>query len=303
MTGGTVSLTGDETSLLAATMIDTPDGHLGPWVEVVERIVAARLAPYAGMTDTFDADAPDSGTPDSVAPIVHRSGCSWETTPYCDCGADPERSAERDVLDRDALRAAHRDSYPMGNIHHGTPECPDWGTFCMECRESWPCEVTRLLDFIDDAVPPTSRVVDSVDYGALVDLCRTVIDVHAEVVMDTPRDRDLHDRAVAMFRARLDQLTGLVASAAPVTGIAEGDALREALEYVRRYAALNFLGAAFDPEHMRAIANYCAGVLNGEPVPDDLADAPEAYFLGVLRENGWTVIPSNVPVPDAAEEV
>lgn len=51
MTGGTVSLTSGETSLLAATMIDTPNGHLGPWVEVVERIVAARLAPHAGIGD------------------------------------------------------------------------------------------------------------------------------------------------------------------------------------------------------------------------------------------------------------
>ena len=74
--------------------------------------------------------------------------------------------------------------------------------------------------------------------------------------------------------------------------LAESDTFREALEQVRIYAALNFLGGAFDPEHMRAIANYCAGVLNHEPMPDDLANAPEAYFLEVLRENGWTVIPT-----------
>jgi hypothetical protein len=42
---------------------------------------------------------------------------------------------------------------------------------------------------------------------ALVRLSRAVIDVHAQVVMDTPEERDLHDRAVATFRARLDQLT------------------------------------------------------------------------------------------------
>lgn len=73
--------------------------------------------------------------------------------------------------------------------------------------------------------------------------------------------------------------------------------LREALENVRRVAALHFLGGAFDPEHMRAIANYCAGVLNGEPVPDDLGSAPEAYFLRVLRENGWCVTASPLEHP------
>lgn len=70
---------------------------------------------------------------------------------------------------------------------------------------------------------------------------------------------------------------------------AELERLREALENVRKVATLHFLGAAFDPEHMRSIANYCAGVLNGESIPDDLDDAPEAYFLQVLRENGWEV--------------
>lgn len=53
-------------------------------------------------------------------------------------------------LDLAAMRAAHRDSYPMGNIHHGTPERPEWGTFCVECKGSWPCEVATLLDFIDN---------------------------------------------------------------------------------------------------------------------------------------------------------
>lgn len=44
------------------------------------------------------------------------------------------------------MRADHRSSYPMGNIRHGTPERPDWGPFCVECKESWPCDVSRLLD-------------------------------------------------------------------------------------------------------------------------------------------------------------
>lgn len=46
-------------------------------------------------------------------------------------------------------RAAHRDSYPMGNNRHGTETNPDWGTFCVECKQSWPCDVSRLLDTLD----------------------------------------------------------------------------------------------------------------------------------------------------------
>lgn len=26
------------------------------------------------------------------APIIHQPGCTWETTPHCDCGADPGRT-------------------------------------------------------------------------------------------------------------------------------------------------------------------------------------------------------------------
>lgn len=43
------------------------------------------------------------------------------------------------------MREAHRDSYPMGNFHHATDANPEWGTFCVECTDSWPCDVSRLL--------------------------------------------------------------------------------------------------------------------------------------------------------------
>lgn len=43
---------------------------------------------------------------------------------------------------------------------------------------------------------------------ALVDLCQKVIDVHANVVMDTDKDRELHARAIATFRAHLALLAG-----------------------------------------------------------------------------------------------
>ena len=34
-------------------------------------------------------------------------------------------------------------------------------------------------------------------------LCVTIIETHAEVVMDTKKDRDLHDRAIGIFRDSL----------------------------------------------------------------------------------------------------
>ena len=39
--------------------------------------------------------------------------------------------------------------------------------------------------------------------AAVTRLCHTVIGAHEQVVMDTPEDRDLHDRAIATFRAAL----------------------------------------------------------------------------------------------------
>lgn len=65
--------------------------------------------------------------------------------------------------------------------------------------------------------------------------------------------------------------------------------LEEALGTIRKYAALNYIGAGFEPEHMRAIANYCVGILAGEELPKDLENAPEAFFIDILRENGWEV--------------
>jgi hypothetical protein len=56
----------------------------------------------------------------------------------------------------------------------------------------------------------------------------------------------------------------------------------EALEKIRQITAIHYLGAAFEP-------NYCAGVLNKESMPDDIENAPDPYFIELLRENGWKV--------------
>lgn len=43
--------------------------------------------------------------------------------------------------------------------------------------------------------------------------------------------------------------------------------LRNALEHIRLAASIHYLGQAFDPEHMRGVANLAARALEGEDVP------------------------------------
>lgn len=50
------ALNDEETTALMTTLIDTPSGHLGPWITVVEQIVAARLAPVAALANEWASD-------------------------------------------------------------------------------------------------------------------------------------------------------------------------------------------------------------------------------------------------------
>lgn len=43
--------------------------------------------------------------------------------------------------------------------------------------------------------------------------------------------------------------------------------LRNALEHIRIAALLHYVGQAFDPEHMRGIANIATNALNGVAIP------------------------------------
>lgn len=56
MSGPMFPLTDAETSTLMATMAETPSGHLGPWIAVVEQIVAARIAPAAALAEEWASD-------------------------------------------------------------------------------------------------------------------------------------------------------------------------------------------------------------------------------------------------------
>lgn len=50
---------------------------------------------------------------------------------------------------------------------------------------------------------------------------------------------------------------------------ADGEArLRNALLWIRQVAALHYFGGAFEPEHMRHLANLAADALGGRELPD-----------------------------------
>jgi len=63
------------------------------------------------------------------------------------------------------------------------------------------------------------------------------------------------------------------------------------LEHIRRVAYLHWIGGAFDPDHMRDIANAAAQALCGEPIeaPVDL-NSPE--WRGHVREqsDAWIAL-------------
>jgi hypothetical protein len=42
---------------------------------------------------------------------------------------------------------------------------------------------------------------------------------------------------------------------------------RNALEQIRVIAVLHYIGAAFEPEHMRTLANIAADALDDRPIP------------------------------------
>jgi hypothetical protein len=49
---------------------------------------------------------------------------------------------------------------------------------------------------------------------------------------------------------------------------AEGERYRNALVWVRHVAGLHYMGGAFDPEHMRDLANMATAALQGNDLPD-----------------------------------
>jgi hypothetical protein len=73
---------------------------------------------------------------------------------------------------------------------------------------------------------------------------------------------------------------------------------RNALLWIRMIAGLHYFGGAFNPEHMRALANLAADALDGKDLPDfgarmaegkrragEMADALGIELLGGDDEN------------------
>lgn len=50
------------------------------------------------------------------------------------------------------------------------------------------------------------------------------------------------------------------------------DTLYNALDWIRMAASLHYLGGAFEPDHMRGIANLAIDALEGQKVIDPLPD-------------------------------
>jgi hypothetical protein len=125
--------------------------------------------------------------------------------------------------------AAHRDSYPMGNNHHGTPENPNWGTFCVECKQSWPCDVSILAAECDDL--------------------RARLAERDQQVVDAARD-------LGTTRARL----------LAVETLAEAAEAREATSLSRTFDGGSF-GAWVDARDLRAVLASPSTHTRGEDTP------------------------------------
>lgn len=68
--------------------------------------------------------------------------------------------------------------------------------------------------------------------------------------------------------------------------VIENHRLRSALKWVRMNAGLHYMGGAFDPEHMRSLAELATNALNGDPVDD----FDEAMERGKAKAAEWAAI-------------
>lgn len=56
--------------------------------------------------------------------------------------------------------------------------------------------------------------------------------------------------------------------------------LANALKWITHYATLHYMGGAFEPDHMRALANLALAALAGEELPDFEASMLKAREKG-----------------------
>lgn len=126
-------------------------------------------------------------------------------------------------------------------------------------NEAWRADFALVVQSRDDARAEIERL----RVGAYMDYEDDLREVRAEVerLREELTNEDYEDVTRERDEAR-----------------AEVKRLRDALDEIRATAALHYIGGAFDPEHMRAIANYVIGTLDGENAPD-LNDQPPPVLV------------------------
>ena len=78
------------------------------------------------------------------------------------------------------------------------------------------------------------------------------------------------------------------------------DRYRNALVWVRHVAGLHYFGGAFDPEHMRDLANLATAALQDK----DLPDYDEAMAEGRQKAAEWaTLFAAMADEPDAGDNL
>jgi hypothetical protein len=71
-----------------------------------------------------------------------------------------------------------------------------------------------------------------------------------------------------------------------MTATSPEDRYRNALMWVRHIAGLHYFGGAFEPEHMRDLANMAAAALQGKDFPD----YAEAMARGREKAAEWAAL-------------
>lgn len=70
-------------------------------------------------------------------------------------------------------------------------------------------------------------------------------------------------------------------------GVSEEERLKNGLRWIGHLAGTHYLGGAFDPEHMKAIADLCEEVIGGRVFEDFDTAAADALRRGRERHQRW----------------
>jgi hypothetical protein len=77
---------------------------------------------------------------------------------------------------------------------------------------------------------------------------------------------------------------------------------RNALLWIRTIAGMHYFGGAFDPEHMRSIANLAADALGGKDLPDCLEASRAARARAHEMAAKWSALFDDGPDEDDEDD-